>query len=472
MFRMSDEGVYSPYQNRTFMLHRGTFFDYAIYILWQASRLASRWIGSFLKEHYLVVLFVLMIPVMLSRIDYNPRSVIWSDAEGYYQYLPALLIIKDVHKLPPGSVWPQYNAQGEYVDKYTCGIAFFELPLFIAAYVFSYLAGIDKRDYYNPLYCRAMAMCGLSIAFLGLWFLRKTLLRLTSHGITFWVVCSVLFGTNFFYYATKEMSVSHVYSFFLFSLLMYHLPVFLKNPSRINSFLLGGILGWIVLIRPTNILVTILLLLYDVYSFGELKTRIQFYIRHYSSILWMVPAAFIFFIPQMLYWKEMTGHWLYYSYTEEGFIYWKQPKIAAVLFDVQNGLFLYSPLVLLMVTGILLGLFKKAFQAPAVLLIFSIATYLFASWWAWWFGGAFGHRCYVELYALLAIPLAGLYKHISLHWKPVFRVSFFTLVILLMIFSVRLSYLYTSIGGPWDGAEWRWGWDKYGWVLSHFFSTE
>jgi hypothetical protein len=451
------------------MLHRGTFFDYAIYFLWQASRLASQWIGRFLKEYYLTVLFVLMIPVMLARIDYNPRSVIWSDAEGYYQYLPALFIIKDVHKLPPGSVWPQYNEHGEYVDKYTCGIAIFEFPFFIAVYGFSYLAGIDTADYYNPLYCRSMALSGLFFAFLGLRILRKALLKIYSHSISAWVVISVFFGTNLFYYATKEMSVSHVYSFSLFCHLLYFLPAYLKNPSRNNSLLLGGILGWIVLIRPTNILLAVMLLLYDVYSMPELKTRINFYISHYRSLLWMFLASFIFFIPQLLYWKEMTGHWLYYSYTEEGFIYWNKPKITAVLFDVQNGLFLYSPLVLLMVAGIMLGLRKRSFHAPAILLIFSIATYIFASWWAWWFGGAFGHRCYVEYYALLAFPLAGLYQHIRLNWKKVFRVSFYSLVILLMIFSVRLSYLYTSLGGPWDGKDWRWAWEKYGWVLSNFF---
>ncbi len=451
------------------MLHRGTFFDYAIYFLWQASRLASRWIGSFLKEHYLSVLFVFMIPVMLARIDYNPRSVIWSDAEGYYQYLPALLIIKDVHKLPPGSIWPQYNVHGEYVDKYTCGIAIFELPFFIAAYGFSYLAGIDTQDYYNPLYCRAMALCGLLFAFLGLRTLRKTLLKLYAPGITAWVILSVFFGTNLFYYATKEMSASHVYSFFLFCFFIYHLPVFLKNPSRTNSLLLGGILGWIFLIRPTNILLALMLLLYDVYSMQELRARFSFYLRHFKSVLWMATSAFIFFIPQMLYWKEMTGHWIYYSYTEEGFIFWNKPKIVAVLFDTQNGLFLYSPLVLLMVAGIFLGFSKRAFQAPAILLIFSMATYIFASWWAWWFGGSFGHRCYVEFYALLAFPLAGLYQHISMHWKPALKISFYTLIIALMAFSVRLSYLYTSLGGPWDGKDWRWAWEKYGWVLSHLF---
>lgn len=452
------------------MLHRGTFFEYAVYSLWQASRLACRWIGKLIREHYLVLLFILMIPVMLSRINVNPRSVIWSDAEGYYQYLPALFIIKDVHKLPPGSVWPYYNDQGEYVDKYTCGIAIFEFPFFLAGYALSIVNGHDPLDYFNPVYCRSIAICGLLFAFLGLFLLRKVLLRMVDPVVAFWVVMSVFLGTNLFHYATREMSVAHVFNFFLFALFLYLIPSFLKKPDRTHSFILGAVLGWIVLIRPTNCIVGLLLLMYDVYSFRALRDRIRFLLAHARTIAWMVPGALIFFTPQMLYWKEMTGSWLYYSYTDEGFKYWNHPKIAAVLFDVQNGLFLYSPLVLLMMFGILLGLIKKNFQAPVMLLIFTVMTYVFASWWAWWFGGAFGHRCYVEYYALLAIPLAGLYQYASTILKPPYRCAFFSLVIYLMIFSVRLSYLYTSIGGPWDGPDWRWNWDKYSWVLSHLIS--
>lgn len=454
------------------MLHRGIFFDYAVYSLLQASRLAFRWIGTLIKEHYLVLLFILMIPVMLSRINVNPRSVIWSDAEGYYQYLPALFIIKDVHKLPPGSVWPYYNDQGEYVDKYTCGIAIFEFPFFLAGYALSIVNGLDPLDYFNPVYCRSIAICGLLFSFLGLILLRKVLLRMVDPVITFWVVMSVLLGTNLFHYVTREMSVAHVFNFSLFTLLLYLLPGFLKKPGRLNSLLLGAVLGWIILIRPTNIIIGLLLVMYDVYSIRAFKERIQFLIRHAWALVWMIPGAFLFFLPQLLYWKEMTGSWLYYSYTDEGFKYWNHPKLAAVLFDVQNGLFLYSPLVLLMMFGIVLGLIKKNFQAPVMLVIFSVMTYVFASWWAWWFGGAFGHRCYVEYYALLAIPLAGLYQYASTILKPPYRCAFFSLVIYLMIFSVRLSYLYTSIGGPWDGPDWRWNWEKYEWVLSHFFTTD
>ena len=149
------------------MLHRGTFFEYATYFLWQASRLASLWIGRLISRYYLLFLFLLLLPVMYSRVNINPRAVIWSDSEGYYQYLPALFIIKDVHRLPPGSVWPYVNDKGEYVDKYTCGLALFELPFFFAAYHLSDFAGYDKMDYFNPMYCRAIALCGYLFAFLG-----------------------------------------------------------------------------------------------------------------------------------------------------------------------------------------------------------------------------------------------------------------------------------------------------------------
>ena len=448
------------------MFHQVTFFKYATQFLWQASQLASRRLGKLIKEHYLLIFFLLSIPVMISRISENPRAVIWSDAEGYYQYLPALFIINDVHQLPPGSVWPYFNDRGEYVNKYTCGIAYFEWPFFLAAYVLSDLFGYTASDYFNPVYCYAMAASGLFFAFLGLFFLRKSLLKIVRPGIAFLVLCSVFFGTNLFHYATKEMSVSHVYSFFLFTVFIWLMPSVLKKTALRNSLCIGMVLGWMVLIRPTNVIIGALLLLWDVYAWQDFKTRLLLLTSNLRAIRYLGLGLVLPVFPQLLYWKEMTGHWLYYSYTHEGFPYWNQPKIAAVLFDVQNGLFLYSPLVLLMVVGIFLLFRKKKFQAPSALFLFALATYIFSSWWAWWFGGAFGHRCYVEYYAILAFPLAGLYEHMWQMRSQLLRYGFFALVAFLIFFSVRLSYLYAP---PWDGPEWRWNWEKYSDILRQLF---
>ena len=450
------------------MLFQGTFYDEAISpFRWQASRLASRWTGRMVMRYYLVLLFLVCLPAMMIRTGENVRGVIWSDAEGYYQYLPGIFIIGDMHQIPPGSVYPYYNTAGEYVDKYTCGIALFEWPFFLGAYALSRPLGYDPAEYFNPVYCRAMALCGFVFAFLGLWLLQQTLLRMYSRQATAWAILAIFAGTNLFHYATKEMSVAHVYNFFLFAAFLYQLPRQLKDPNFKNSLLTGAILGWIVLIRPTNIIIALSFLLYDVYRWGDLHQRIHFWLSRPKAILTMMGAAFLFFIPQMVYWHEMTGHWLYYSYTEEGFTYWYEPKITSVLFDPQNGLFLYSPVAWLMLMAVVFGLWRRQYQALNAVVITAIATYLFASWWAWWFGGAFGHRCYVEYYALLAIPLAGWLEHIRTHWSLPAKTIIVSLTIIMMFVGVRLSYLYTSLPGPWDGPDWRWNWEKYEWVLRH-----
>lgn len=413
--------------------------------------------------------FFYILNISFERIQANPRAVIWSDAEGYYTYLPGLFILKDYHKLPAGSMWPYYNEQGEFVNKYSCGVAYFELPFFFIGRFISKLKGTDPNDYFHPVYSKAIAFGGILIAFLGLLLLYKTLIRDHPEKVVYWTLLSVFFGTNLFHYATKEMGMSHVYSFFLFAAFLFHLPKFFKTPNLIHSILLGGIMGWIFLIRPTNLIIFLLLPLYNVYSLTSLKQRIRFFIEHFKTMIYIGLAAFLMLIPQLMYWKEMTGKWIYYSYTEEGFTFWNKPKIMAVLFDVQNGLILYSPMVLLMLIAIIIGWKVKKYHAPAILLIFSIATYLFASWWAWWFGGAFGHRCYVEFYALLAIPLAGLISRVYSSKQKLLKITFQGLLILLMVYSVRLSYLYSSIGGPWDGPDWRWNWEKYHWIMDHFF---
>lgn len=83
------------------------------------------------------------------------------------------------------------------------------------------------------------------------------------------------------------------------------------------------------------------------------------------------------------------------------------------------------------------------------MVILAIATYLFASWWAWWFGGAFGHRSYVEYYALLALPFASMAQ---LAFKKTWsKVLILAICALLIYYNLGLTYHYNP---PWDGPEW------------------
>lgn len=427
-------------------------------------------VRSLFHRYYLLLLFLLLIPVTRSRVELNLRGVIWSDCEGYFAYLPAVFDLHNIHALPEGSMNARKNAQGEVVIKYTCGVAYFQLPFFLAAKAYCSWRHWPKEDIYNIHYSRAMACAGYVAAFLGLFFLQRALRRRGFKEPTVLLtLLAILCGTNLFHYATKEMGMSHAYSFMLFAFVAWRLPFFYEKPSWKNAAILGGALGWILLIRPTNALILLFVLLYDVYNWPDLRGRLVFWRKNIPKLALAVGVGFLFLVPQLLYWHAMTGEWLRYSYEGEEFIYCKAPKILAVLFDSQNGLFVYSPLVLLALPGMVAGWRERRADGPANLLIFTWGTYLFASWWAWWFGGAFGHRSYVELYALMAFPLALMLEKLLTARNLLWRAAGLVVVLFLIFYSVRMSFLYQHLPGPWDGADWRWSWKKMVWVWSHLF---
>ena len=419
---------------------------------------------------YVPILFLCWLNTVLVAVNHNPRSyVIWSDSEGYYMYLPAIFILKDVHKIPSGSVLPQMNDKGEYVIKYTCGVAMMELPFFLVAKWYYQVSGKDWKDYFNLHYMRAMALSGYFYGFLGLFFLAAALRRTFSEIVVAWTILSVFLGTNLFHYLIRAMTMSHAYSFCLFAIIAWLLPLIYQKPTFGKALFLGIITGLCILIRPTNCLILLFILLYDIYTMSALRLRLMFLKEHFIKIVVASIAAALVFIPQCIYWYEMTGNFIQYSYANESFTFWQRPKISAVLLDTQNGLFIYSPMAFLMCVGLLIGIEKQRYQGLSLSLIFCISTYLFASWWAWWFGGAFGHRCYVDFYALLAIPLAGFYSRTLQLRSSLLKVIVILVSIFLMYYGVKMSFLHSRLPGPWDGADWRWNLEKIFWVWSYLF---
>lgn len=207
------------------------------------------------------------------------------------------------------------------------------------------------------------------------------------------------------------------------------------------------------LVRYTNFLIIIYIALYDVYSFGDIKKRAVFIFSHIKKLLLLPVIAALLFIPQLIYWKHISGEFLIYSYGDESFIYWNQPKIFSVLFDVQNGWLIYSPIMIFALVGIVMTLFRKTCSSPGILVTFFIATWVFASWWAWWFGGAFGYRSYIEYYAILSLPMAFAFDSIIRSKTKTVNVLFYSLFILFIYYNIGMTTNYAS---PWDGPGWDW----------------
>ena len=240
---------------------------------------------------------------------------------------------------------------------------------------------------------------GLFYLWLGMFFLYKLGIRYYEKKWVIISIISIFLGTNLYYYTFFQPAMSHAFSFGIISIFLYVTDtIFIKN-KRVNNplttwMIYGFVMGLIILIRPTNIILLILPL-YIWYK--DENEKLQWIRQHLIPLLITAITAFITFLPQFLYWKYISGDWIIYSYGDESFKFWKEPKLFRVLFDAWNGWILYSPIVLLPLYFLFKGRNSNQNYERAYLIIFALATYIFASWWAWWFGGAFGHRSYVEL---------------------------------------------------------------------------
>src|SRR5690606_14158089 len=94
------------------------------------------------------------------------------------------------------------------------------------------------------------------------------------------------------------------------------------------------------------------------------------------------------------------------SYSGEEFTHWKSPYMWQVLFGFRKGLFVYSPVLLLLFPGLVVMYFKSRRLFAGILIFGLIITYVLSSWWCWWYGGALGFRAMVDFLGILAIPIA------------------------------------------------------------------
>jgi len=140
-------------------------------------------------------------------------------------------------------------------------------------------------------------------------------------------------------------------------------------------------------------------------------------------------------LPQLFYWKYITGEYLFNSYVNEHF-YFNNPHIIQYLAGFRKGWFIYSPLILLGLWGLYYSKKTNPFLI-ATLIIIPVLVFLNSSWWCWWFGGGHGARAMIETYPLIAIGFASFFDHFFILKKKIV-IAFSIFMILFNIKSVDL----------------------------------
>jgi hypothetical protein len=145
----------------------------------------------------------------------------------------------------------------------------------------------------------------------------------------------------------------------------------------------------------------------------------------------MIASFIVAWFPQFLYWKTVTGHWLYYSYSaKDASFFFLNPQILNILISYKKGWFIYTPIMAIAFIGIFFMIKRQKHVFLSVLIYICAMIYVLSSWWSWWYGGGFGLRAFVDTYAVMAIPLASL-LYASFKKKWLASVSFIIVAVLI-----------------------------------------
>jgi hypothetical protein len=385
----------------------------------------------------------------------HPKSVIANDIVSYYAYLPIAFIEKDLkmqflsnpNKNSNSIYWPEKAPNDALVIKTSMGMSMMYSPFFFMAHCFAEKLGYEADGFTTP-YAFGIVFGCVVYLFIGFFFLRAVLLKYFNDIVVAFTFLLIGFATNLYWYATIEAPMSHAYSFSLFCIFLYLTERWQEKQKWITSIFIGLVIGLITLIRPTNGLIIILFLLYNIINQKDIRVRIQLFLTNYAKIIVMMICALIIWTPQLMYWKFVSGEWFFYSYGTERFFF-NEPKIIDILFSFRKGWLLYTPVMIFAIIGIgLLWKINKKYFYP--ILIFSLINlYIVSSWWCWWYGGSFGMRSFIESYAILAIPLAVFLTWISKQ-KRIVKISLSVVVLAISLQSIfhTIQYYYGSI--HWD----------------------
>jgi hypothetical protein len=396
---------------------------------------------------------------------FNWTTPLWADQAGYYVYLPAYFVYDfDASKFPEkvdektGMGFSFDQPKNKVITRYTCGVALMQAPVFLVIHQIAGITG-QSQDGFSGIYHKVPDWAALLYCLLGLFFLRKFLLFYFKNWVSWAVVAVVFFGTNVYYYAVDSTGMSHIYSFALVAIVLWLSKIIQEIGLKyrlLYVILWSLIIGLIVLIRPTNALIFPFLFFLDARSVADARDRI---VRFFKSgdILVLAVSVVVVFLPQFLYWKYASGNYISDSYEGFGFTNWKSPKILELWFSPNNGLFLYNPLYLVAIIGLVLMIRDKLLNGWIILTTFLLASYIYASWFVFSFGCSFGSRNFVEYMPLFALPIGYIFSRKN---KNVRQIAIVGIIALFTVANVQLVYSYNKCfdGGTWEFKKYREYW--------------
>ncbi|HET6245536.1 MAG: hypothetical protein H0V01_03555 [Bacteroidetes bacterium] len=365
-----------------------------------------------------VTLVLSIILVTLIGLNPYPNTISW-DVFGYYLYLPAVFIYQDlglknievieniIQTYSSTSTFYQATRlpEGVWVFKYSMGMAVLYAPFFFISHFLALFLDY-AADGFSPPYQWGLIAGSFFYTLAGLYFLRKVLLKFFNDQITAIALILIVVGTNYFHIVIYSSLMPHNFLFTLYTLVLWFTLKW-HETFKIKYIVLCGIVcGLCILSRPSEIVCLLIPALWTINNKESFIEKIRLLLEKKVQILLFLLVVFTTCLPQLIYYKMITGKFLYSSYGNygEGMEFLK-PYTLEVLFSFRKGWFIYTPIMLFAIIGLFMMLKNKWKHSFAIVLFTIVNVYIVSSWSCWWYADSFGQRALMQSFAVLALPL-------------------------------------------------------------------
>jgi hypothetical protein len=146
---------------------------------------------------------------------------------------------------------------------------------------------------------------------LAIFLLRKILLLFFSGITAALTIILVVLATNIIQYSAIDNAQSHGPIFPLYVLVLYTTIKWHNKPELIWAIMTGFIIGLATIYRPTEGIMFLIPLLWNTHNSEAAKQKWSLVKKYRKHIYFTVVGGFIGILPQLIYWKYVTGSFLY-----------------------------------------------------------------------------------------------------------------------------------------------------------------
>jgi hypothetical protein len=382
-------------------------------------------LGSRVSFAIMLLLFSIIVGL---RFIYPPVNVLSWDVFGYYLYLPAKFIYHDLgltnqdwlnkliaHYQTTGTLYQAYvGPSGQWVMKYSLGMAVLYSPFFFISHWSAGIFGFPADGLSIP-YQYGLAIGGLFYTLIGLIFFRKILLKFFNDKIVAVVLVLTYLGTNLINQTTVGNLLSHNFLFTLFAAFVWYAIKWHDNHKIRHMIMMALISGLMTLIRPSEVVCLLIPMFWGIKNKESFVDKLKLFYKKKGQVFIGIVCFIAVLLPQFYYWKRHTGSFIFYSYPNAGEgLDLLSPHIGNFLFSFRKGWMVYTPILILYLSGLyFLNKNKREMFIPVVL-YFVLSLYLISSWTCWWYaGGCYSQRAVLSLYVVLSIGLGFFIERIS-----------------------------------------------------------